>query len=83
MLSCTQQGGPLVVNVARLFAGIPYVVGGVATLSYMPERLTKDIYVLVPAPSYEETDARLRQGGWQATGQLRFPDSSLNVHGSL
>lgn len=75
---------PLAVNLTQLFAGISYVViGGFATRLYMPERFTKDIDVLVAARYYDAATVRLRQAKWHATGHLRFPDSSLGLHGDL
>jgi len=71
------------VNLAELFADIPYaVVGGIATRSYMPERVTKDIDVLVPPSSYDPAVERLGQMGWKIERALRFVDSSLGRHGT-
>jgi hypothetical protein len=72
------------VNLAQLFAGIPYlVVGGIATRSYMPERATKDIDILVSSQYYDDAAARLRREGWQIVHSLSFPGSSLGLRGDL
>jgi hypothetical protein len=80
----TLRRSPLSVNLDELFAGIPYVVvGGVATRSYMPERFTKDVDVLVAGNSYEVSVSRMRGVGWHAERELRLGDSSLGLRGTL
>lgn len=54
-----------------ILQGIPWViVGGVATRAYMPERMTKDLNILVHEKDGEETVRRLEQAGYQVVSQL-------------
>lgn len=70
----------------ELFAGIPYcVVGGVATRAYMPERMTKDVAVLVAASDFSIAEQRLRDRGYVKTSSGENPcfrDSSNGLFGT-
>jgi len=49
------------------------IVGGVATRAYMPERMTKDIDVLVHHFDGEETIERLTKAGYKIVSKLAVP----------
>jgi len=54
--------------------GIPWVVvGAVATRAYMPERMTKDIDILVRLEDGEEVRARLESAGYKTITALGVP----------
>lgn len=54
-----------------LLKGIPWViVGGVATRAYMPERMTKDLDILVSEKDGKETIRRLEQAGYRIVSRL-------------
>jgi hypothetical protein len=62
----------------QLLQGIPWViVGGVATRAYMPERLTKDIDILVHKKDGAALIQRLRQAGYSLISQLGVPGHLL------
>ncbi len=51
--------------------GIPWAIaGGVATRAYMPERMTKDLDILVHEKDGEETVRRLEQAGYRVVSRL-------------
>lgn len=49
------------------------VIGGVATRAYMPERMTKDLDVLVHLSNGEEVLRRLQQYGFSPVSKLAMP----------
>ena len=54
--------------------GIPWViVGGVATRAYMPERVTKDLDVLVRSRDSDEVRERLEAAGYRHVSSLAVP----------
>jgi hypothetical protein len=57
-----------------IFSGLDWVIiGGVATRAYMPERLTKDLDILVRAADGPEVIERLKQAGYNAVSRLAVP----------
>ena len=50
------------------------IVGGVATRAYMPERMTKDLDILVHHSDGETVIKRLEQAGYHIASQLAVPD---------
>lgn len=75
------------VNPKDLLGGIPFcVVGGVATRAYMPERMTKDLDVLVSADDFETAETALREAGYTAIAKhddLFFTNSALGLFGRV
>lgn len=58
-------------DLREILQGIPWVViGGVATRAYMPERMTKDLDVLVHHSNGEEVIRRLQQHGFSLVSRL-------------
>jgi hypothetical protein len=53
------------------------IVGGVATRAYMPERMTKDLDILVHQNDKDTVLARLQQAGYQIIEHLAIPGYSL------
>jgi hypothetical protein len=54
--------------------GIPWaVIGAVATRAYMPERATKDLYILVRREDGEEVRKRLEAAGYTFVTHLAMP----------
>jgi hypothetical protein len=53
------------------------IVGGVATRAYMPERMTKDLEILVHQNDKDTVLARLQQAGYQMIEHLAIPGYSL------
>ena len=53
------------------------IVGGVATRAYMPERMTRDMDILVHQNSGDAAIARLQQSGYQIIARLAIPGYSL------
>jgi hypothetical protein len=49
------------------------LVGGVATRTYMPERLTKDLDILVREADGNEVVNRLRESGFEVLSRLAIP----------
>ncbi|MBN8656356.1 MAG: hypothetical protein J0M11_11505 [Anaerolineae bacterium] len=49
------------------------VVGGVATRNYMPERMTKDLDILVREKDAEAALAKLQTAGYKQESQLSIP----------
>jgi len=57
-----------------ILAGLDWVIiGGVATRAYMPERLTKDLDILVRAGDGPEVVERLKQAGYKTVSRLAVP----------
>lgn len=55
----------------RALQAVPHAVAGaVATNAYAPERLTKDIGVVVVAADAARAEAALRAAGWRPIGRL-------------
>lgn len=64
-------------SLQQILAGLSYVlVGGLATHYYMPARYTIDAAILVLATKQEQTEDRLRQGGYQQQGTLSIGEST-------
>ena len=62
-----------------ILKGIDWViVGGVATRAYMPERMTKDLDILVHQNDKDTVLARLKQAGYQIIESLTIPGYSLS-----
>lgn len=58
-------------DLSEILAGMPWaVVGAVATRLYMPERMTKDLDVVVASADGALAAAKLRAAGWQQVGAL-------------
>ncbi|HEC33260.1 MAG TPA: hypothetical protein ENI37_00905 [Chloroflexi bacterium] len=58
-------------DLTSILAGIPWaVVGGVATRTYMPERATHDLDILVAEADAEDVHARLRSAGFTRLQEL-------------
>lgn len=49
------------------------IVGGVATRAYMPERMTKDLDILVHERDSEVVTKRLEQAGYRIVSRLAIP----------
>jgi len=49
------------------------IVGGVATRAYMPERMTKDLDILVHQRDGETVIAKLKEAGYRIESQLAIP----------
>jgi hypothetical protein len=49
------------------------IIGGVATRAYMPERMTKDMDVIVHQSDGDAVIARLKQAGYRVVSRLAFP----------
>jgi hypothetical protein len=49
------------------------IVGGVATRAYMPERMTKDLDIIVRKDDGEAVIARLKKAGYKITSRLAVP----------
>jgi hypothetical protein len=61
-------------DLREVLQGIPWVViGGVATRAYMPERMTKDLDVLVHHSYGETAIRRLQQHGFLLVSKLAIP----------
>jgi hypothetical protein len=61
-------------DLREILQGIQWVViGGVATRAYMPERMTKDLDVLVHDSNGEEVLRRLQQHGFSPVSKLAVP----------
>ena len=61
-------------DLREILQGIPWVViGGVATRAYMPERMTKDLDVLVNHSHGEEVVRRLQQHEFSLVSKLTLP----------
>jgi hypothetical protein len=63
-----------------ILKGIKWViVGGVATRAYMPERMTKDLDVLIHQNDQETALSRLKQAGYQILEPLAIPGFALTA----
>ncbi len=75
------------VNPEELLGGIPFcVIGGVATRAYMPERMTKDLDVLVSADDFETAETALGNAGYTVVAKhddLFFANSALGLFGRV
>jgi hypothetical protein len=61
-------------DLRMILAGIDWmIVGGVATRSYMPERMTKGLDILVRASDSETVSARLEKAGYKISARLAIP----------
>lgn len=61
-------------DLRELLRGIDWLlIGGVATRAYMPERMTKDMDVLVHHADGEEVIARLQRAGFTIVSRLAIP----------
>lgn len=61
-------------DLRSILSGISWcIVGGVATRAYMPERLTKDLDILIHKAEGEETIQRLQQAGFSVITKLAVP----------
>ena len=61
-------------DLREILKGIDWVlIGGVATRAYMPERMTKDMDVLVRYDDGEEAIERLRKVGYKVVSNLAVP----------
>ena len=61
-------------DLREILRGVPWaIVGGVATRAYMPERLTKDMDVLVHEQDGDEAIRRLKQAGFTVESALPIP----------
>jgi hypothetical protein len=49
------------------------IIGGVATRAYMPERMTKDLDIIIHHANGEEAIKRLEQAGYHSASQLAIP----------
>jgi len=59
------------------------IVGGVATRAYMPERMTKDLDILVHQNDGEAVVKRLEQAGYRVVSRLAVPGYlMLSPHGT-
>jgi hypothetical protein len=57
-----------------ILSGIEWVIiGGVATRAYMPERMTKDLDILVRASDGPEVIERLKQADYKVVSRLAVP----------
>src|SRR5215207_7213920 len=54
------------------------IVGGVATRAYMPERMTKDLDIVVQKPDSETVVKRLEQAGYRIISRLAVPGFLLH-----
>ena len=58
-----------------ILAGIDWaIIGGVATRAYMPERMTKDLDIVVHHADGEETIKQLEQAGYRIVSRLAIPE---------
>lgn len=63
-----------------ILKGIKWViVGGVATRAYMPERMTKDLDILIHQNDKEAVLSRLEQAGYQILEPLAIPGYALTA----
>ena len=61
-----------------ILRGIDWViVGGVATRAYMPERMTKDMDILVHQSDGEAVVAKLEEAGYQIISRLAIPGDAM------
>jgi hypothetical protein len=61
-------------DLREILQGIDWVlVGGVATRAYMPERMTKDMDILVRRSDEKKTMERLKKSGYKVISRLAIP----------
>ena len=61
-------------DLRHILKGIDWaIVGGVATRAYMPERMTKDLDILVHDDDAEIVIAKLKEAGYRIESQLAIP----------
>lgn len=61
-------------DLRSILHGIPWViVGGVATRAYMPERVTRDMDILVSSQDGEAVRKRLESAGYATVSRLAVP----------
>jgi hypothetical protein len=61
-------------DLREILKDIPWaIVGGVATRAYMPERMTKDMDILVSQKDSRVVMERLKQAGFQTVSRLAIP----------
>ena len=61
-------------DLREILRGIPWVIiGGVATRAYMPERMTKDLDILVKKNDGNEVIERLKSAGYTVVTRLAVP----------
>lgn len=61
-------------DLREILKGISWVIiGGVATRAYMPERMTKDLDILVKQPEGSEVVRRLTSSGYKLESRLAIP----------
>lgn len=71
-------------DLRALLADIPWaVVGGVATRAYMPERMTRDMVVLVRQADGPVALRRLVDGGFEPLGPLAISGQSMRSPGGV
>ena len=78
-LETLMEGGPWMVwpDLSEVLGPIPWaVIGAVATRQYMPERVTKDLDVVIADADGREAARRLREAGWEETGRLMIGGAS-------
>src|SRR3990172_10251471 len=56
------------------------IIGGVATRAYMPERMTKDLDILVHDKDGEKVIKKLEGAGYQIVSRLAVPGYLLQSH---
>jgi hypothetical protein len=78
------ERGTLPLKIASIFEGTRYaVVGGVATRMYQPERVTKDIDVLIAPVDLPLVTSRLTDAYGQRRQTLMIADSALGLRGEV
>lgn len=61
-------------DLRQILQGVDWmIIGGVATRAYMPERVTKDLDILVREAAGPEIINRLKQAGYKVIGPLAAP----------
>ncbi len=61
-------------DLREILSGIPWcIIGGVATRAYMPERMTKDLDILVQHINGEKTIERLQEADFSVISRLAVP----------
>ncbi len=61
-------------DLREILAGIPWaIVGGVATRAYMPERMTKDLDILIRQEDARNVIERLKKAGYREVSRLAIP----------
>lgn len=69
-----------VTDIRQLIKDVPFaVVGGVATRLYMPERMTLDLDIIIPADRAQLAYQNLRDAGATKVSDLTIPGSQWNL----